>query len=114
MKLSKTYNEFISEKKSKKKSPKDQIKDLSKKQKGLIDKARDIKEQLTDADSVTYELQLEDMTVSGEISKSDFDGLIGELVKNTLRSCRRPRAWRLWYPTGDTSRCHRVWQPDSR
>ena len=41
MKLSKTYNEFISEKKSKKKSPKDQIKSLSKKQKGLIDKARD-------------------------------------------------------------------------
>lgn len=55
----------------------------------LADAARDIKEQLTDTDSVSYELQIEDVLVAGVVSKAEFDGLISELVKNTLRSCRR-------------------------
>lgn len=70
MKLSKTYNEFISEKKSKKKSPKDQIKDLSKKQKGLIDKARDIKDEVS--------------KLSADKDKNPEDKLTTLLLKNKI------------------------------
>ena len=70
MKLSKTYNEFISEKKSKKKSPKDQIKDLSKKQKGLIDKARDIKDEVA--------------KLSADKDKNPEDKLTTLLLKNKI------------------------------
>ena len=70
MKLSKTYNEFISEKKSKKKSPKDQIKSLSKKQKGLIDKARDIKDEVS--------------KLSADKDKNPEDKLTTLLLKNKI------------------------------
>ncbi len=70
MKLSKTYSEFISEKKSKKKSPKDQIKSLSKKQKGLIDKARDIKDEVS--------------KLSADKDKNPEDKLTTLLLKNKI------------------------------
>ena len=70
MKLSKTYSEFISEKKSKKKSPKDQIKGLSKKQKGLIDKARDIKDEVS--------------KLSADKDKNPEDKLTTLLLKNKI------------------------------
>ena len=55
----------------------------------LADLARDIKEQLTTQDTVSYQLEIEGETLNGDVAKSDFEALITDLVKNTLRSCRR-------------------------
>lgn len=55
----------------------------------LYDEARNIKERLTDVEATEYSLSLEEGEVVGALTKSDFDDVISELVKKTLRSCRR-------------------------
>ncbi|WP_133406629.1 Fe-S protein assembly chaperone HscA [Parashewanella tropica] len=52
--------------------------------------SRRIKEALTDSDSVTASLTLDnEQQLEAEISKTDFDALILPLVKKTIASCRR-------------------------
>lgn len=63
----------------------------------LADLGCKIKEQLSDTDSVDYEIEIELQDapqtslekISGSFSKQDFENSIAELVKSTLRSCRR-------------------------
>jgi len=55
----------------------------------LYDLGRELKEQLTDCDNVDYELSLEEGEISGSLSKGTFDEIVADLVKTTLRSCRR-------------------------
>ncbi|GHB56016.1 chaperone protein HscA [Psychrosphaera saromensis] len=59
----------------------------------LADLGCKIKEQLSDTDSVDYEIEIESQTtpqkISGSFSKQDFENSIADLVKSTLRSCRR-------------------------
>lgn len=55
----------------------------------LADLAREIKEALTDAASFDYKIELDGKQLTGTISKAQFDDLISDLVKSTLRSCRR-------------------------
>lgn len=59
----------------------------------LADLGCKIKEQLSDTDSVDYEIEIESETtpqkISGSFSKQDFENSIADLVKSTLRSCRR-------------------------
>ncbi|NVK23516.1 MAG: Fe-S protein assembly chaperone HscA [Gammaproteobacteria bacterium] len=55
----------------------------------LYDSARRVKEALSEHDSVAFTVELSGEQFSGEISKTQFEQAIAELVKNTLRSCRR-------------------------
>ena len=55
----------------------------------LYDLARQIKESLSEQDNVDYQIKLDGVEISGEISKVRFEQVIADLVKNTLRSCRR-------------------------
>lgn len=55
----------------------------------LADLSRRIKEQLTEQDAVEYEVELDGQKLAGEITVAQFNETIADLVKNTLRSCRR-------------------------
>lgn len=55
----------------------------------LADLSRQIKEQLTDQDTVEYKVELDGQTLAGEVTLAQFNEAIADLVKNTLRSCRR-------------------------
>jgi len=55
----------------------------------LADLGCKIKEQLSDTDSVDYEIEIESQQIAGSFSKQDFEDAIADLVKSTLRSCRR-------------------------
>lgn len=55
----------------------------------LSDLGRSIKEQLTTKDSVEYQLSIQEGDIKGTFSKQLFEDGIAELVKKTLRSCRR-------------------------
>lgn len=55
----------------------------------LADLSRQIKEQLTDQESVEYKIELDDQELAGEITLAQFNDIISDLVKTTLRSCRR-------------------------
>ena len=56
----------------------------------LLDKAKLAKESLSDSASVSVELEDDNQqTREISISRDVFEGLIAELVKNTLRACRR-------------------------
>lgn len=55
----------------------------------LITLARQLKESLTDQSSVNYEINVAGKQLSGELSKPQFESLIADLVKTTLKSCRR-------------------------
>ena len=80
MKIGKTYIEFISEKKSKKKSPAAQIKKLTKKQKTLIDKSKDIKDSQYLLCTGLFEEQAEDLNY--------FKDLLKEVYFNCPFDCR--------------------------
>jgi len=55
----------------------------------FYDMARTIKEALTDAESFEFSLALEEGDFSGIVTRTEFEAAIAELVKKTLRSCRR-------------------------
>lgn len=55
----------------------------------LADLGRMIKEQLTDLDEVEYQVEIDSQTITGTFTRLDFETLISDLVKTTLRSCRR-------------------------
>lgn len=55
----------------------------------LADLSRQIKEQLTEQDVVDYSIELDGTELAGQVSLSQFNENITDLVKNTLRSCRR-------------------------
>ena len=55
----------------------------------LADLGRKIKEQLSDVDSVDFNIDIESQQLTGSFSKADFEAVIADLVKATLRSCRR-------------------------
>lgn len=56
----------------------------------LLDQARSVKEALSDAPSATVHFTDDsDNALECDISKSEFEALIGALVKQTLRACRR-------------------------
>ena len=55
----------------------------------LADLSRQIKEQLTDQDSVEYQIELDGQELTGQVSLAQFNDVITDLVKTTLRSCRR-------------------------
>lgn len=55
----------------------------------LSDLGRKIKEQLTEHDEVPYELTLSEGKIAGVFTKNSFESLITDLVKKTLKSCRR-------------------------
>ncbi len=55
----------------------------------LADLGRKIKEQLTDQDEVNYQVEIESQTITGTFTRAEFEALISDLVKTTLRSCRR-------------------------
>ena len=75
MKIGKTYIEFISEKKSKKKSPAAQIKKLTKKQKTLIDKSKDIKDEVS--------------KLAADKDKNPEDKLTSLLLKNKINQLKK-------------------------
>ena len=51
--------------------------------------AREVKEQLSDNDSVEYVIPLESVDHHGAITRAKFDELIAPLVKQTIRACKR-------------------------
>ena len=55
----------------------------------LADLSRQIKEQLTDQDTVEYKVELDGQALAGEVTLAQFNEAIADLVKDTLRSCRR-------------------------
>lgn len=55
----------------------------------LADLSRTIKETLSEQDVAVYQLSLHEGDVTGELTKQTFESLILDLVKKTLRSCRR-------------------------
>ena len=55
----------------------------------LADLSRSIKEQLSEQDLVDYQIEIDGTELTGAISLLEFNDAIAELVKNTLRSCRR-------------------------
>ncbi len=55
----------------------------------LMTAARQAKEALTDADSTRIELTLGEQDFSVEMDRATFNGLIDDLIKKTLMSCRR-------------------------
>ncbi len=54
-----------------------------------LDLARQIKEQLSDKDKTSYSLSLGETSLEGTITRAEFETAIEDLVKKTLRSCRR-------------------------
>jgi len=56
---------------------------------GLYDLARSLKEQLSEQSQAEYAISIADKEYTGSISKTDFETAVADLVKNTLRSCRR-------------------------
>lgn len=55
----------------------------------LADLSRQIKEQLTDQESVEYQIELDGQELAGQVTLAQFNDIITDLVKTTLRSCRR-------------------------
>ncbi|RTE66534.1 Fe-S protein assembly chaperone HscA [Amphritea opalescens] len=55
----------------------------------LTEKARWVKEQLTDHASVTVELDHAGQRISLDVSRELFDGLVEPLISKTIRACRR-------------------------
>jgi molecular chaperone HscA len=59
----------------------------------MSDLGRKVKEQLSEIDIVDYTINIESQglsqELSGSFSKADFESIIADLVKGTLRSCRR-------------------------
>lgn len=55
----------------------------------LADLSRHIKEQLTEQDSVDYQIELDGQELTGQVTLAQFNDIITDLVKTTLRSCRR-------------------------
>lgn len=51
--------------------------------------ARAIKERLTANDETAYEFIADGQTISGVVSRTEFEALIGTLVKQTIRACRQ-------------------------
>lgn len=51
--------------------------------------ARNIKEQLTGSDTVSFSLPVAGGLFSGTLSKAEFEQLIAALVKKTIRACRQ-------------------------
>jgi molecular chaperone HscA len=51
--------------------------------------ARAIKERLTASDETAYEFIADGQTISGVVSRTEFEALIGTLVKQTIRACRQ-------------------------
>lgn len=51
--------------------------------------ARNIKEQLTGSDTVSFSLPVAGGQFSGTLSKAEFEQLIAALVKKTIRACRQ-------------------------
>ena len=51
--------------------------------------ARQIKEQLTDSDSVSFSLPLATGVFNGSLNRAGFEQLIAPLVKKTIRACRQ-------------------------
>ncbi|MCS4306920.1 molecular chaperone HscA [Rheinheimera pacifica] len=51
--------------------------------------ARNIKEQLTGSDTVSFSLPVTGSQFSGTLSKAEFEQLIAPLVKKTIRACRQ-------------------------
>jgi len=58
-------------------------------QRTLLDQAKAAKQALSDSDSVTIELAINDINWQGELTRADFDALIAPLIKRTLTACRR-------------------------
>lgn len=55
----------------------------------LYDLGRVIKEGLSDAEVVDYQLSLQEGEISGQFERTLFESVISDLVKKTLKSCRR-------------------------
>lgn len=55
----------------------------------LYDLARTLKEQLTVQEICEYQIKVGSEDLTGSITRSEFNELTSELVKQTLRSCRR-------------------------
>lgn len=55
----------------------------------MYDLGRQLKEQLTSQDQAEFNLELSEATISGVITREEFEATIEDLVKKTLRSCRR-------------------------
>ena len=55
----------------------------------LMEEARAIKEQLSDADSVAIDLQFEAVNWQGSLDRDTFNSLIDPLIKKTLIACKR-------------------------
>lgn len=51
--------------------------------------ARNIKEQLTDSDTVSFSLPAAGSQFNGTFSKAEFEQLVAPLVKKTIRACRQ-------------------------
>jgi len=58
-------------------------------QRTLLDQAKAAKQALSDSDSITIELAINDINWQGELTRADFDALIAPLIKRTLTACRR-------------------------
>ncbi len=56
---------------------------------GLLMKAREIKEALTSQASVKIDLELGDLRFSGELSRDDFVAMTAPLVDKSIKACRR-------------------------
>ena len=55
----------------------------------LTEKARWVKEQLTDHESVTVDLDHAGQRISLDVSRELFDSLVDSLISKTIRACRR-------------------------
>ncbi|MDO6564864.1 Fe-S protein assembly chaperone HscA [Amphritea sp. 1_MG-2023] len=55
----------------------------------LTEKARWVKEQLTERDSVIVDLEHAGQKISLTVSRELFDGLVDSLITKTIRACRR-------------------------
>ncbi|MCB1645998.1 MAG: Fe-S protein assembly chaperone HscA [Pseudomonadales bacterium] len=56
---------------------------------GLMLEARSLKEQLTSSDRVSFDLSVNGLEASGELSREIFDELISSLLDDSIRACRR-------------------------
>lgn len=55
----------------------------------LTEKARWVKEQLTSNEQIAVELEHGGKTITLDVSRAQFDELVGGLVSKTMRACRR-------------------------
>jgi molecular chaperone HscA len=55
----------------------------------LMMEARRLKEQLSDAASAEVDIDHEGLSYKGELTREEFDYLIGDLVTSSIRACRR-------------------------